>query len=70
MLLRLLSTTSRTAGGAVIRGDEAGVHEPGGGGGVLHGLQGVTTHQGGAALSKAIALDTSHLPVAGCKQGQ
>ena len=65
----LLSTTSRTSVGVVIRGDDAGVHELGGGGGVLHGLQDVAAHEGGAALTEPIALDTGHLPVASCKQG-
>lgn len=65
----LLSATSRASVCVIIRGDDAGVHELGGGGCVLHGLEDVATHEGGAALTEPIALDTGHLPVAGCKQG-
>ena len=65
----LLSATSRTSGGVVIRGDEAGVHELGGGGGVLHRLHDVATHEGRAALTEPVALDAGHPPVAGCKKG-
>ena len=64
----LLSTTSRTSVGVIIRGDDAGVHKLGGGGSVLHGLEDVATHEGGAALTEPIALDTGHLPVASCKE--
>lgn len=62
----LLSATSRTPRGVIIRGDEACVHDPGGGRGALYGLQDVAAHQGGAALTKPIPLDPSHLPIAAC----
>ena len=64
----LLSATSRASVGVIIRGDDAGVHELGGGGCVLHRLQDVATHEGGTALTEPIALDTSHLPVASCNE--
>ena len=49
----------------VIRGDDGGVHELGGGRSTLHTLQSISTEQCRTPLTKPVPLDSKHLPVAG-----